>query len=79
MSRGTWKSSFSPESRGVQWSDTVESTLWGMATAEAVVLDIVLRPAEITPVSCQPLQVAWSSLVYGLLYTARRRSVGPAD
>ena len=55
MSRGTWKSSFSPESRGVQWSDTVESTLWGMATGEAVVLDIVLGPAEIAPVSCQPL------------------------
>ena len=47
---------------GVQWSDTVESTLWGMVTSEAVVLDIVFRPAKIAPVSCQPLQVAWSSL-----------------
>ena len=53
MSGGAWKSSF-PPNRGVQWSDTVESTLWGMATGEAVVLDIVLRPANIAPVSCQP-------------------------
>ena len=44
-----------PPNRGVQWSDTVESTLWGMATGEAVVLDIVLRPTEIAPVSCQLL------------------------
>ena len=44
-----------PPNRGVQWSDTVESTLWGMATGEAVVLDVVLRPTVIAPVSCQPL------------------------
>ena len=50
-----WKSSFSPRIAGVQWSDTIESTLWGMATGIAVVLDIVLHPAEITLVSCQPL------------------------
>ena len=68
-----------PRIAGVQWSDTVESTMWGMATSEAVVLDIVLGPAEIAPVSCQPLQAAWSSLVHGLLYTARWHSVGPAD
>jgi len=60
MSRGTWKSSSSPESRG--WSNTVGSTLWGMASGVAVVLNIVLGPAEIAPASCQPLQAAWSSL-----------------
>jgi len=41
---------FSPESRGIQWSDTVGSTLWGMAAGVAVVLDIVLGPAKIVPV-----------------------------
>ena len=39
-----------PRIAGVQWSDTVGSTLWGMAAGVAVVLDIVLGPAEITPV-----------------------------
>ena len=29
MSRGTWKSLSSPRIAGVQWSDTVRSTLWG--------------------------------------------------
>ena len=46
----------------IQWSNTVGSTLWGMASGVAVVLDIVLGPAEITPASCQPLQAVWSSL-----------------
>ena len=59
MSRGTWKSSSSPESRGVQWSNTVGSTLWGMASDVAVVLDIVLGLAEIALAFCQPLQMAW--------------------
>ena len=68
-----------PRIAGVQWSDTVESTLWGMVSGVAVVLDVVLGPAEIAPASCRPPQVTWSSLVYGLLYTARWRSVGPAD
>ena len=68
-----------PRIAGVQWSGTVGSTLWGMALGVTVVLDIVLRPAEIAPASCQPLQAAWSSLMYGLLYAARWRSVGPAD
>ena len=49
-----------------------------MAAGGAVVLDIVLGPAEIAPASCQPLQAAWSSLVYGLLYTERWLSVDPA-
>ena len=51
-----------PPNRGVQWSNTVGSTLWGMASGVAVVLNIVLDPAEIEPASCQPLQAAWSSL-----------------
>ena len=46
-----------------QWLNTVGSTLWGIAPVVAVVLDIVLGPAEITPASCQPLQAAWSSLL----------------
>ena len=62
MSRGTWKSSSSPQIVGVQWSDTVRSTLWGMASGVAVVLDVVHGLAEIAPASCQPQQVAWSSL-----------------
>ena len=67
-----------PRIAEVQLWNTVGNTLWGMAPSMAVVLDIVLGPAEIAPASCQPLQAAWSSLVYGLLYTARWRSVGPA-
>ena len=46
----------------VQWSNTIGSTLWGMASGLAVVLDIVLGLAEIAPASCQPQQVAWLSL-----------------
>ena len=48
-----------PRIAGVQWSNTVESTLWGMASVVAVVLDIVLGVAEIAPASCQPQQMAW--------------------
>ena len=62
MSRGAWKSSF-PPNHGVQWSNTVGSTLWGMASGVVVVVDIVLRLAEIAPASCQSLQAAWSSLL----------------
>ena len=51
-----------PQIAGVQWSSTMESTLWGMASGVAVVLDIVLGLAEIAPASCQPQQAAWSSL-----------------
>ena len=39
-----------PKIAGVQWSDTVGSTLWGMAAGIAVVMDIVLGPAKIAPV-----------------------------
>ena len=62
MSRGTWKSSSSPRIAGVQWLDTVGSTLWGMASGVAVVLDVIHGLADIAPVSDQPQQVAWSSL-----------------
>ena len=51
-----------PRIAGVQWSNTVGSTLWGMASGVAVVLGIILGLAEIAPASCQPRQAAWSSL-----------------
>ena len=51
-----------PRIAGVQWSNTVGSTLWGMASGVAVVLGIVLDLTEITPASCQPQQAVWSSL-----------------
>ena len=51
-----------PRIAGVQWSDTVGSTLWGMASDVAVVLDVVHGLAEITPASCQLQQAAWSLL-----------------
>ena len=40
-----------PRIAGVQWSNTVGSTLWGMASGVAVVLRIVLGLAEIAPAS----------------------------
>ena len=42
MHRGSWKSSYFPRIAGVQWSSTVGSTLWGMASGVAIVLGIVL-------------------------------------
>ena len=50
-----------PQIAGVQWSNTVGSTLWGMASGVAVVLDIVFDLAEIAPASYQPQQAAWSA------------------
>ena len=50
MHRKSWKSP-SPRIAGVQWSSTVESTLWGMALGVAVILGVVLGLAEIAPVS----------------------------
>jgi hypothetical protein len=47
-----------PRIAGVQWSNTVGSTLWGMASGVTVVLGL----AEIAPASCQLQQAAWSSL-----------------
>ena len=49
--RRSRKSSSSPRIAGVQWSSTVESTLWGMASGVAVILGIVLGLAEIAPAS----------------------------
>ena len=51
-----------PLNRGVQWPNTIGSTLWGMASGVAVVPDIVHGLAEIAPASCPPQQAAWSSL-----------------
>ena len=53
-----------PRIAGVQWSNTVGSTLWGMASGMVVVLGVVLGVvlAEIAPASCQLKQAAWSSL-----------------
>ena len=62
MHGGSWKSSFSPRIAGVQWSNTVESTLWGMTLGVAVVLGVVLGLAEIAPVSLWLLQASWRLL-----------------
>jgi len=51
-----------PRIAGVQWSNTVGSTLWGIASGVTVVLGIVLDLAEIALASCQPQQAAWPSL-----------------
>ena len=47
-----------PRIAGVQRSNTVGSTLWGIASGVAVIMDIVLGLAEIAPASCQPQQAA---------------------
>ena len=57
--RRSRKSSSFPQSAGVQWSGTVESTLWGMAPGVTVVLGVVLGPAEIAPASWQLQRTAW--------------------
>ena len=44
-------SSYSPRIARVQWSSTVESTLWGMVPGVAVVPGVVLGLAEIALVS----------------------------
>ena len=51
-----------PRIAGVQWSNTAGSTLWGMASDVAIVLDVVRGLMEIALASCQPQQAAWSSL-----------------
>ena len=59
-----------PRIAEVQWSDTVGSTLWGMAAGVAVVLDIVLGPAKIAlvvllaPAGGMVIADVWSS-IYG--------------
>ena len=66
-----------PRIAGEQWSDTVGSTLWGMAAGVAVVLDIVLGPAKIAPVV---LPAPASGMVAAIRCTVLQiwRSVGPA-
>ena len=51
MSRETWKVVIFPRIAGVQWSNTVESALWGIASGVAVVLGVVLGLPEIAPAS----------------------------
>ena len=50
MHRGSWKSSSSPRIARVQWSNTIESALRGMASGVAVVLGVVPGLVEIAPV-----------------------------
>ena len=79
MRRGSWKSSSFPRIAGVQWSSTVGSALWGMASGMTVVLDIVLGLAEIAPVSDNPSrQRGPRCRVYRLPDVAWWRSVGSA-
>src|SRR6185312_12514436 len=52
---------FSPN-HGVQWSSTVGSTLWGVASGVAVVLSIILGLAEIAPGSRRIQRAAWALL-----------------
>ena len=66
MYRGEEKSSSFPQIAGVQWSSTVESTMWGMAPGVAVVLGVVVGLAQIALASWQLQRAAW------------RRSEGPA-
>ena len=68
-----------PRIAGVQWLDNVGSTLWEGGACRC-------RPG-FRPWFCEDragrpavsLQAVWSRLIYGLSYTARRHSVGPAD
>ena len=53
MYRGEEKSSSFPQITGVQWSRTIESTLWGMAHGVVVILGVVVGLAEIAPASWQ--------------------------
>ena len=49
-----------PRIAGVQWSDTVESTLWGMALGVAAVVDI----AGVLPVLAGGVVVAVGGTVF---------------
>ena len=74
MYRREEKSSSFPRIAGVHWSSTVESTLWGMVPGMAVVLGVILGPAEIAPASWQLQRVAWRSLWRVLSPRVRRGS-----
>ena len=68
-----------PRITGVQWSNTVGSTLWGMASGVTVVLDIVLGLAEIAPGHASPSRRRGRRCgVYSPPDVAWWRSVGPA-
>ena len=75
---GAWKSPSSPESRGIVVGHCRKYTVGRRrASQSSWMSSLVLRRSRRS--SFQPLQVAWLSLVYGRLYTAQWRSVGPAD
>src|SRR6185312_7254388 len=65
----------SPRIAGVQWSNTVESTLWGMASGVAVVLDVVLGPAEAAPTSCGGRADVLPAPASGMVFYIRRGGV----
>ena len=79
MRRGSWKSSFPPNRGGAVVKHCRKYTVGHGGGHRS-------RP-RYRPWSCEDragrpavsLQAAWSWLMYGLLYTARWRSVGPAD
>jgi hypothetical protein len=66
-----------PRIAGVQWSNTVESTLWGMASGVAVVLDAVRGLAEIAPVIL-PTPAGGVVVTVGCSILPMWRSTGPA-
>ena len=59
MHRGSRKSSSFPRIAVEQWSSTVRSTLWGMASGVTVVLGFVLGLARIAPASWRLQRAAW--------------------
>ena len=82
MSRGTWKSSSSLRIAGVQWSDTVRSTLWGMASGVAVVLEVRETRRSWTPQGGGPgrrLRVLSVPLgrAHGVAGPLSKREMGP--
>ena len=79
MSGRVWKSSFPLNRGGIVVGYCSKYTVGHGARARrsSWISSLVLRRSRRS--SCQPLLAAWSSLMYGLLYTAWWRSVGPAD
>ena len=79
MHRGSWKSSSFPRIAGVQWSSTVGSILWGMASGVAVILGIVLvlRRSRRRP-ACPSSQRGHRCWVYSSPNVAWCRSMSPA-
>ena len=79
MHRGSWESSSFPRIAGVQWSSTVGSTLWGMASGVAVILasSSALRRSRRRPDS-PSRRCGRRCRVYHLPDVAWWPSVGPA-